>query len=105
FGVLDVQSAKTNAFDDTDISLLSTLSASISIAIRNAKLYNAEKWRSRVAESLQAVARKLTESSTLEEKFSFILESISAILPCDSAAIWLLDDDPRPGAQTPTCLR
>ncbi|NMC15421.1 MAG: GAF domain-containing protein [Chloroflexi bacterium] len=105
FGVLDVQSAKTNAFDDTDISLLSTLSASISIAIRNAKLYNAEKWRSRVAESLQSVARKLTESSTLEEKFSFILESIGAILPCDSAAIWLLEDDPRPGAQTPTCLR
>ena len=92
FGVLDVQSAQTNAFDDTDVNLLSTLCASISIAIRNAKLYNAEKWRSRVAESLQSVARTLTENSSLEEKFDFILKSISAILPCDAAAIWLLED-------------
>ncbi|HNW94619.1 MAG TPA: GAF domain-containing protein [Anaerolineaceae bacterium] len=104
FGVLDVQSAKTNAFDAADIDLLSTLSASISIAIRNAKLYNAEKWRSRVAESLQSVARKLTESSALEEKFDFILESISAVLPCDAAAIWLLDETPRKSGEAPGCL-
>ncbi|MEL7645694.1 MAG: GAF domain-containing protein [Anaerolineaceae bacterium] len=105
FGVLDVQSAKPCAFENEDLILLSTLSASISIAIRNAKLYNAEKWRSRVAESLQSVARKLTESCTLEEKFNFILESISAILPCDAAAIWLLEEEPRPGGETSGCLR
>jgi len=105
FGVLDVQSAQTNAFDEADISLLTTLSASISIAIRNAKLYNAEKWRSRVAESLQSVARKLTDGSTLEEKFDFILECISAILPCDAAAIWLLDETSPQSGESPACLR
>jgi len=105
FGVLDVQSAQTNAFTEVDINLLSTLCASISIAIRNAKLYNAERWRSHVAESLQGVARKLTENAPLEEKFRFILESISAILPCDAAAIWLLEEQPRQVDTAPELLK
>lgn len=105
FGVLDVQSSKTNAFNETDISLLSILCASISIAIRNAKLYNAEKWRSRVAESLQNVARNLTDTSPLQDKFDFILKTISSLLPCDAAGIWLLEERPNPANPTAACLR
>ncbi|MFZ3071538.1 MAG: GAF domain-containing protein [Anaerolineaceae bacterium] len=93
FGVLDIQSNAVNAFTAADIDLLSTLAASISIAIRNAKLYNSEKWRRRVAESLQDVASLLVENIPLDETFQAILKNIQEILPCDLAAIWLLDEN------------
>jgi len=39
-GVLDMQSAKKNAFDDSDVSAAWTLSSQISTAIKNARLYD-----------------------------------------------------------------
>jgi len=93
FGVLDVQSPKTNAFHTADIELLSALSASVSIAIRNAKLYNAEKWRRKVEEKLREVASKLAENVPLQELFQLIVKNVAEVLPCDIAALWLLDVD------------
>ncbi|MGV8050727.1 MAG: SpoIIE family protein phosphatase [Anaerolineaceae bacterium] len=92
FGVLDIQSDTINVFNNEDVELLSTLCASISIALRNAKLYNSEKWRRNVAESLQEVASLLSENVKLDQVLPIILSKIQDVLPCDLAAIWLLDE-------------
>jgi serine phosphatase RsbU (regulator of sigma subunit)/putative methionine-R-sulfoxide reductase with GAF domain len=90
-GILDIQSDKKNAFKEQDIFLFEALAASISTAIRNAKLYQSEKWRSLVADSFREVAGMLPANVELTSILDTILTKIDTTLPCDAAAIWLLN--------------
>ncbi|MGI6249850.1 MAG: GAF domain-containing protein [Anaerolineaceae bacterium] len=92
-GVLDIQSDETNAFSPEDVELLTTLSASISIAIRNANLYDSERWRRDVAESLRDVAVLLSQEVSVDSLMEVILKKLKDLLPCDVASIFLFDDD------------
>ncbi|HET89377.1 MAG TPA: GAF domain-containing protein [Chloroflexi bacterium] len=91
-GVLDVRSDRPNAFGDEDRFLLEALADNIATAIRNANLYNSERWRRQVAESLQQVAGLLTADVDLDQELDAILIELELTLPCDVAAIWLLRD-------------
>ena len=91
-GVLDIQSDEPNFFTPADIDLITTLASSISIALRNANLYASERWRRNVAESLRDIAIKLSQNVSLDESIQDIFTKIAEVLPCDTAALWLLDD-------------
>lgn len=93
-GVLDIQSDRTGDFDHNDIEVLSTLSSSVSIALRNANLYKSEIWRRQVAESLRDVAVLLSRNISMADLFQALLQKIQLILPTDCASIWLLDSPP-----------
>jgi sigma-B regulation protein RsbU (phosphoserine phosphatase) len=93
FGVLDVQDARVNAFSQTDVDLLTTLSANISIAVRNASLYNTQLWRRKVAESLRDIALSLAKSLPFDETLQKILSSIMKVLPSDFALIALFEPE------------
>ncbi|MBL8089914.1 MAG: GAF domain-containing protein [Anaerolineales bacterium] len=54
FGALDVQSTKTNAFTDEDISILSVLADQVSIAIQNARSYQQSREALEQAETTAA---------------------------------------------------
>jgi len=54
-GVLDIQSPETNAFHDSDIQVLETLSDQIAVAIENARLY-------------QTVQQELVERKRMEQQ-------------------------------------
>ncbi len=99
-GVLDIQSLHKDAFSWEDQQLMQTLADNIAIAIRNARLYNTEKWRRQVAESLRDVAGLLSENIALNDVLNSILTQLHKNLPCDIAGIWLFDshttDDPTP---------
>ena len=59
-GVIDIQSESLNAFNDSDISLMETLSAQIATAIENARLYD---------QSQKEIAHRMkTEEELLEAK-------------------------------------
>jgi GAF domain-containing protein len=92
-GVLDVQTDQINAFNEQDQELLSTLSASIAIAVRNAGLYHSETWRRQVAEALRDVVISLTDKTSPEKVFDTILVELSKILPFEVAGFWLMDTD------------
>jgi sigma-B regulation protein RsbU (phosphoserine phosphatase) len=92
-GVLDVQSDRRGAFDEDDRLLFEALADSVAIAIRNANLYRSERWRRQVADSLHEVAGLLSEDVLLTELLDTILVELERTLPCDLAAIWLLEDD------------
>lgn len=51
-GVLDVQSAEENAFSDDDVSVLNTLADQVTLAIDNARLYEATRRSLEEAEAL-----------------------------------------------------
>lgn len=92
-GVLDIQSDEPNFFTQSDIDLITTLASSISIALRNANLYSSERWRRNVAEALRDVAVNLSQNMSLDESIQDIFSKIEEVLPCDIAALWLLDEE------------
>jgi sigma-B regulation protein RsbU (phosphoserine phosphatase) len=92
-GVLDVQSDQVNAFGEEDRFLFEALADAIAIALRNAALYNSERWRRQVADSLREVAGLLSTDADLNQVLEAILTELDRTLPCDAAAIWLLDEE------------
>jgi serine phosphatase RsbU (regulator of sigma subunit)/putative methionine-R-sulfoxide reductase with GAF domain len=90
-GVLDLQSEQVNKFAESDIPLLEALSASIAIAIRNARLYRSEVWRRQVTESFQEITSLVSANAALDNLLEKILTELDRSLPCDATAIWLLD--------------
>ncbi len=98
-GVLDVQSDQAYAFSEDDRALFEALAASISVAMRNASLYHTELWRRKVADGLREVAGLLSADADLPQVLEAILAEIEQNLPCEAAAIWLLEqsDSETPG--------
>lgn len=92
-GVLDVQSDRRNAFGDDDRFLFEALADNVAIAIRNANLYRSEQWRRQVADSMREVAGLLSAGVALDHVLDAILTELERTLPCDAAAIWLLQGD------------
>lgn len=92
--VLDIQSDKLNAFDEDAQSVIEALAGSIAIAIRNANLYRSEQWRREVADSFRDVASLISSNIMLDQLLEVILNRIENSLPCEAAAIWLLENDP-----------
>ncbi len=92
-GVLDVQSDQVNAFSEDDRFLFEALAGSVAVALRNAVLYRSERWRRQVADSLREVAGLLSTNADLNQVLDAILEELDRTLPCEAAAIWLLNED------------
>jgi GAF domain-containing protein len=92
-GMLDVQSDRPHAFSDDDRFVFEGLADSVAIAIRNANLYQSERWRRQVADSMRDVAGLLSSGVELDEVLDAILTKLEELLPCDASAIWLLQDD------------
>lgn len=92
-GVLDIQSDQMNAFGEDDRFLFEALADNIAVAMRNAYLYRSESWRRQVADSLREVAGLLSAEAGLDQVLQAILTELERNLPCDLAAIWLLDED------------
>ena len=91
-GVLDLQNDQVEAFSNDDVSLLEALSASIAIAYHNATLYRSEQWRRQVGDSFKDVAGLLSTNVALEQLLDTILTELERSLPCDAAAVWLVEN-------------
>jgi signal transduction histidine kinase len=82
-GVLDVQSDRLDAFDETDVSVLESLAHQIAAAIENSRLYR-QSQQAAVFEERQRIARELHDAVT-QTLFSASL--IAQALP----AVWQRD--------------
>ena len=89
-GVLDVQSDKTGAFSDEDQATMETLAANIAVALRNARLYESERWRYQVADSLRRISSVLITDVDLGSILDSILGELKRNLPVEILAIWLI---------------
>lgn len=88
-GVLDIQSDQPNAFRLDDMPVWQSLADQVAIAIQNANLYEGEKSRRQLAETLYEVGRALTQTLELSEVLDLILEHLAEIVPYDRAAVML----------------
>jgi serine phosphatase RsbU (regulator of sigma subunit)/putative methionine-R-sulfoxide reductase with GAF domain len=92
-GVLDLQSDRVNAFTDEDHFLCEALANSVASAIHNADLYQTERWRRQVADSLREVAGSISAEVGVDDVLDSILHELEHNLPCDGAAVWLLEGE------------
>ncbi|MGA9399206.1 MAG: GAF domain-containing protein, partial [Anaerolineaceae bacterium] len=95
-GVLDLQSNKLDAFKEEDLDLYTALADNVATALRNASLYRTQKWRTEIAESLRDVAGMLTKDTGLNDLLNIVLDELNKLLPCEVAAIWLLNESYNP---------
>ncbi len=92
-GALEILQAKKNAFSEQDVVLLRSLADQVTIALRNATLYQAEQSRRHFAETLYQIGRALSSTIKLDEVLELILKELDGIVPCDRSAVMLRDGD------------
>ncbi len=88
-GVLDIRSNQTAAFRLDDLPVLQSLADQVAIAIQNASLYQSEKARRYLAETLYEVGHALSRTLDLTEVLDLILEHLAKTVPYDRAAVML----------------
>jgi serine phosphatase RsbU (regulator of sigma subunit)/putative methionine-R-sulfoxide reductase with GAF domain len=92
-GVLDLQASTVNAFQEQDLFILKALADSIAVALHNADLFQTERWRRQVAESLREVAGLLSAETSVDDVLDRVLRELVLSLPSDVSAVWLLDGE------------
>jgi len=91
FGMLNVDSEAGHALTLSDVSLLATLASQVTIAIQNARLFEAERDQRELAEALRQASLALSASLDYDTVLDRLLEQIRHIVPYDSANIMLVD--------------
>ncbi len=91
-GVFDVQSEQAGAFTEEDLPTLQTLADTLAIAVRNARLFESERRRRRLAETLREVSAALTSTLHLDDVLDLILDGLARVVSYDAASILLVND-------------
>jgi signal transduction histidine kinase/DNA-binding response OmpR family regulator len=80
------------AFGDSDVRLVSTVAASVGVAIENARLFAEIQRRTRESEALGEVGRELSSTLDLPTVLERVAGSALDLLASDASAIFLPDD-------------
>jgi PAS domain S-box-containing protein len=79
-GVLDVQQAQVNAFDETDLTTMETLADQIAVAIENAQLVASLAQDKERLELLHRLSRRISESLDVHDVAQRALDDICAVV-------------------------
>jgi sigma-B regulation protein RsbU (phosphoserine phosphatase) len=90
-GVIQAISKRPGIFSQADLCFMVTLADVASLAIENARLYQAERDARHQAEALKRIADTISLSLNLDEVLTSALEQLQQIVPYDSAMILALD--------------
>jgi PAS domain S-box-containing protein len=86
-GFINLDSRIPNTFTEKDAILAQTFANSAAVAIENARLFETEQQNRKRAEALREATAALTTSIELEALYDTILDSLSKLIPFDSASI------------------
>lgn len=92
-GVINTESAHLNAFTEADERLLTTLAGQLATAIERIRLFSSEGLRRQEAETLREAVAFVTSSLKLDQVLDAILMQLNRVVPYDSAAVLLLEDE------------
>ncbi len=93
-GVLDAQSPTTNAFDDSDVTVMQTLAGQIAIAIDNARLHAATERQLKETQALASINQALNETLDLDRLLQLMADSIGQIIPhIERVVVHLYDEE------------
>jgi GAF domain-containing protein len=90
-GFLNLESATAGFFSANDALRLQAFAQQASIAIHNARLYQAEREQRELSDALKRSAGALSSTLSLEEVLDRILDNVGEVLPHDAANIMLIE--------------
>ena len=90
-GVINAESVRINAFSADDEQLLTTIASTLATAIEKLRLLETEKKQRQEAEALREATAVLTTSIELKSLYEIILDSLTKLIPFDSASIELFN--------------
>jgi serine phosphatase RsbU (regulator of sigma subunit)/putative methionine-R-sulfoxide reductase with GAF domain len=82
-GVLDVQSAETNRFRESDLFVILTLADQIAVAIESARAFTAQREEAWTLNALLQVAENIAHAATLDELLPISVRLPPLLLGCD----------------------
>lgn len=88
-GVLDVQSDRTNAFDDNDLFVITTLADQIAVAIQSANAYTEQQEESWTLAALLQTAENIARATDLDGLLATIVRLPPLLIGCDRSAVFL----------------
>lgn len=91
-GALEVVNKRNSLFDEDDQELLVSMSASLSIALRNAHLYEAAQEHTRQIEANNWITAAINRGHGLSGTAKILYREFGHLLPFDHMSISLLDD-------------
>ncbi|NQW17140.1 MAG: GAF domain-containing protein [Chloroflexi bacterium] len=93
FGYLSLRSTENDAYDYADVSLLERITAQISPAIENARLYDQAQKDAHEKAVLAEISRIITSTSEIEAVYDRTSEQIRELVPFDRIVISTFDRD------------
>jgi two-component system, NarL family, sensor kinase len=93
YGILDVQSPKVAAFDEQDLTTLSTIADQIAIGLENSRLLLEEAQRSRELRLMLLTTRAASASLLLDEVLERLGEGLAEAAGATNCLIHLYDDE------------
>jgi PAS domain S-box-containing protein len=84
---------RADTLGQQEVRVLSTLATQAAIAIRNARLFEAERAARNRAETLHKVTQALSATLDLQKVFDLILSELQQVVPYDSASVQQLKGD------------
>jgi len=84
---------KASAFQAEDEALLLSLSQQVALSLENVRLVKATEERAGQLQALTGVAATITSSLQSGELVALLLDQLGAVIPFDTATLWLHDQD------------
>lgn len=88
-GVLDLQSDRVDAFSAEDFRVCCSLADQVSTALQNASMYESERSRRSLMETLYRVGRALSQTLDVGEVLDLILSSLETVVAFDVGIVAL----------------
>jgi diguanylate cyclase (GGDEF)-like protein len=92
-GVIVISKLGLDQFDEDDMRLLEVLGGHASVALENARLYEAERREAEMATALLDFSRQLATASGLDDILGRVVELSAAMLGSDRTSVWLQEPE------------
>ena len=91
-GVIVISKLGLDQFDADDLRVLEVLAGHASVALENARLYEAQRREAESARALLAFGREVAEARGVARVAERVVAGSARVLACDSSSIWLQDE-------------
>jgi diguanylate cyclase (GGDEF)-like protein len=91
-GVIVISKLGLDQFDEDDVRLLEVLAGQASVALENARLYEAQRRQAENANALLAFADEISKAPTFHAVGNRTAEAAVRLLGCKQASLWLLSE-------------
>jgi PAS domain S-box-containing protein len=94
-GTLELFADRVDAFSYENLDVLQVVASHVAVAIENARLYGESIVRSEQLATMNTLSSAINASLNLDDLLEIVVYSISQVIGCDRAAVYLLDQESR----------